>query len=68
MKAEELTVEVKAEGFDELQEQANDLADTLGDAAEMLADKVVVRNNRDCVINVYLKSDNLQHRGKKSMI
>lgn len=36
-------------------EQANDLADTLEDAGEILADKVVVRNNRDCVINVYLK-------------
>lgn len=55
MRTEDMTIEVKAEGFDELQEQANDLADTLGDAAEMLADKVVVRNNRDCVINVYLK-------------
>ena len=62
MKAEDMTIEVKAEGFDELQEQANDLADTLGDAAdtlgdaaEMLADKAVIRNNRDCVINVYMK-------------
>lgn len=55
MKTEEMTIEVRAEGFDELQEQANDLADTLEEAGEILADKVVVRNNRDCVINVYLK-------------
>ena len=40
---------------DTISRQANDLADTLGDSAEMLAHKVVVRNNRDCVINVYMK-------------
>lgn len=52
---DEMTIRVQAEGIDDLQEQANDLADTLEEAGEILADKVVVRNNRDCVINVYLK-------------
>ena len=51
-----LTIEVEAKGVDEAVEQIGSVAmetEKLADALEAFPANVVIRNNKDCAINVY---------------